>query len=105
MSVINKKKIEELKEGLSHPEEIESLREELQRVIKVKEESIWQADEAPYLACDVLLLVWRNTEVKLLERALKAVEEGDISAASNILGNYALYLERAEFQGRFHTQL
>lgn len=90
MLIINKESVQALKRRLDNLENIGQCREELKKMIEIKEASLWRAEEGQCCCCAIGdLLSYLTWEIELLENALKAVDGGNIAEASAILDRYA----------------
>ncbi len=90
MLIISKEGVQNLREKLLNSEEIEQCKDELKRMLDIKEASLWRAADGGCCCCAVDNLSARlSWEVQLLEEALKAVEEKDHVKAAAILVDYA----------------
>jgi len=94
MLVITKDRVEALKERLSNPSEASQCREELKKMLGIKETLLWRADAGSCcVGCGLSTHLFE--EVQLLEAALRALEEGNGSKAASLLEEFAFQVECA----------
>ena len=93
MLIITREGVEALRERLKNPGEAAECREELRKMLEIKEAMLWRTEartccNVPWELQD--LLHW---EITLLQGALEALEEGDGEIASAVLEDYSSQLE------------
>ncbi len=94
MLIITKEGVEALKERMSNPKNIEQCRDELKRMLEIKEALLWRAEDARSRCCIPWQLPARlGWEVQALEKALASLDEGDRKGAMVRLEEYASQLE------------
>ena len=85
--VITKEGVSDLQRRLLEPGEAADCRDELRRILEIKDTLLWRADKA--CACVGQSvgghLAW---EVQVLERALEALSKGNSAEAALLLGEY-----------------
>ena len=88
MLIITKDSVNSLKERLRNPNEASQCREELKKMLEIKETLLWRADAGSCCSagCTATAL---SRDVRLLEAALQAFEEGDASKAAWLLEEFA----------------
>jgi hypothetical protein len=88
MFIITREKIEALKQRLLDPAAAGRCRQELQKVLEIKQALLWRADAGT--CCAGPRLPSRLfAEVQLLEAALQALEAGDNHKAASLLEDFA----------------
>jgi hypothetical protein len=88
MFIITREKIEALKQRLLDPAEASLCRQELQKVLEIKQALLWRADAGTCCA-GPRLPSCLFAEVQLLEAALQALEAGDSHKAASLLEDFA----------------
>jgi hypothetical protein len=88
MFIITREKIEALKQRLLDPAEASLCRQELQKVLEIKQALLWRADAGTCCAGPCLPSCL-FAEVQLLEAALQALEAGDSHKAASLLEDFA----------------
>lgn len=90
MLIITKESVQALKERLKNPGEIRECKEELEKMLDIKETLLWRAENACSSCSGVgwELPASLFGETRILEEALFALEEGDAIKASSILDDY-----------------
>jgi hypothetical protein len=93
MLLITKEGVEALKERLSDSSEISKCRDELRRMLEIKEALLWRTEARS--CCNIPWEVQGqlDSEIKLLEGALEALEEGDRMKAQEMLNEYVTHLD------------
>jgi len=91
--IITRELMESLRERLLKPAEASQCREEMKRILEIKEALFWRADVG---RCCVGGAMSANLfgEVRLLEGALEAFNTGDYGKASSLVGEFAHQAER-----------
>jgi len=86
--IITKDSVKVLKERLRSSNEASQCREELKKMLEIKEALLWRADAGSCCAvgCTATIL---SRDVQLLEAALQAFEEGDASKVAWLLEEFA----------------
>ena len=94
MLIITKEGIKALVERMSDPKRIDQCREELKRMVEIKQSHAWRAEDGRsrcYLPWTfVARLDW---EARVLEKALAALDDGDRRGAMAMLEEYVSQLE------------
>ena len=89
MLIINRDSVDKLRKRLSNPEAIEQCKDELKRMLEIKEASLWRAEGGFCCGSFESIKDCLVGEVQLLEKALVALEQGNIAEASVLLESYA----------------
>ncbi len=92
MLIITKERVEELRRRLMNPAEIDRCRDEVRRMLEIKEVVLWRAEYGTCCGGGSGLSLELTSEVRALEEALDALEQGDITKAAATLGNYSCRL-------------
>ena len=97
MLIITKEGVQALKERMINPGGIEQSKEELKKMLGIGEAWLWRA-EASASCCDGTCFLSRVStqlawEVKFLEQALEALEEGDRNKAATRLEEYTSQMD------------
>jgi hypothetical protein len=83
--IITKESVRELRKNLEHAEKIGQCKDELKRMIEIKETLMWRSEKGTCCGtlCDLIAdLTW---QIQILQSTLAAVEEGRTAeAASNL---------------------
>ncbi len=89
MLIINRETVQELQELLGKSQEREFCLERLRKMLEIKEILLWRA-EAALSSCSMTgsLVSQFDWEVRLLEKAIRAVEDGEDKEASQLLSDY-----------------
>jgi hypothetical protein len=93
MLIITRESVEELSKRLLDPAEIEGCRDEVRRMLEIKEVLLWRADYGTCCGGGSGLSLMLAGEVRALEEALDALEQGDITRAAATLGDYSCRLD------------
>ena len=93
MLIITRDGVEALRERLKKPAEAGQCREELRKMLEIKEALLWRTEARSCCNVPWELQGQLNSEVRLLGEALEALEAGDGEKASAILEDYASHLE------------
>ncbi len=101
MLLITKDGVEALKERLKTPSEASQCREELRKMLEIKEALRWRAEARTCCNVPWELQSHLNWEIKLLQEALEALEEEDGERAAAILKDYASHLEGVEGNSKY----
>jgi len=92
MLIITKEGVEALKARLKKPSENSLCREELKKMLEIKETLLWRADAG--LCCvGWSLPAHLSWEVQLLEETLQALEGGNGNKAASLLEEFASQTE------------
>jgi len=90
MLIITKQKVENLVFTLKENAKLEQCRHEVRRMLEIKAALLWWAESGK--CCSWQPGASLAGEVRVLEDILAALEEGNISQASSLLGDYAAQL-------------
>ena len=93
MLIITRGGVEALRERLKNHGEAAECREELKRMLEIKEALLWRAEARTCCNIPWDLRGQLDWEIRLLEGALAALEDGHGERASSILEDYASHLE------------
>jgi hypothetical protein len=94
MLLITREGIEALRADLAVPAEAGRCRQELEKVLEIKQALLWRADAGTCCAGQGVANRF-FCEVQLLERTLQALDEGDTDAAASLLGEFAVLADDA----------
>ncbi len=89
MLIITAEGVESLENRLLDPQQVPQCREEIERMRQIKETLCWRADMG---ACCVgpAMSAKLFAEVRLLETALEALDEGDAPRAASFMKEFSL---------------
>ena len=93
MLIITRDGVEALRERLKKPGEAGRCREELRKMLEIKEALLWRTEARTCCNVPWELEGQLDSEIKLLGEALEALEEGAGEKAAAILEDYASHLE------------
>ena len=93
MLIITKEGVEALRKRLKNSGEAEQCREELQKMLEIKEAMLWRTEARTCCNVPWELQQLLQREITLLQEALEALEKGDGQKASAILEEYTSQLE------------
>ncbi len=92
MLQITREKVEALKEDLAGSRDVSRCREELVRILEIKEALLWRAEAGACCAGSTLPGLLFG-QVQLLESILQALEEGEDRKAASLLEDFASEVE------------
>jgi hypothetical protein len=93
MLVITKEGVEALKERLSDPSKGNQCKDELRKMLEIKEALLWRTEARSCCNIPWELQGQLDWEIKLLEGASEALEEGDREKALEMLNEYVSDLD------------
>ena len=93
MLTITRDGVEALKERVKNPSEVSQCQEELKKMLEIKAAHLWRAEARTCCNMPWNIQCQLDWEVRLLEGALEALEEGDREKAAAMLGDYASRLD------------
>ena len=97
MLIISKQQVENLIHRLDDPTKLRQCQSEVKKMLEIKSASLWRAEELrPCCGSFDQIKVCLASEVQILEDALDALNEGNISQASSLLRDYTNHLEQLE---------
>ncbi|RLC95754.1 MAG: hypothetical protein DRI40_05070 [Chloroflexi bacterium] len=94
MLLITRDRIDSLRADLARPAQIDRCREELRKMLEIKQALLWRADAGTCCAGPVVANSF-FAEVQLLEKALEALDKGDAGTAASLLEELAAHADYA----------
>jgi len=92
--LITRDRIDSLRADLARPAQIDRCREELRKMLEIKQALLWRADAGTCCAGPVVANSF-FAEVQLLEKALEALDKGDAGTAASLLEELAAHADYA----------
>ena len=89
MLLITEEGLESLESRLLDPQQFDPCREEIQRMLEIKEALFWRADMGACCVGNAMSARFFG-EVKLLEAALQALDEDDPCRAASLMREFSL---------------
>ena len=94
MLLITRDRIDSVRADLARPAQIDRCREELRKMLEIKQALLWRADAGTCCAGPVVANSF-FAEVQLLEKALEALDKGDAGTAASLLEELAAHADYA----------
>ena len=93
MLIISKEQVGSLIAQLNDPAKFDESRREVEKMLEIKSTLLWRADGSQS-CCGSLegIQVCLDSEVRILEEVLDALDKHDIPKASSLLEDYTRYL-------------
>ena len=97
MLIISEEQVENLVAKLGDPAKLDEARREVEKMLEIKSTLFWRAD-GPRSCCGTLegIKVCLDSEVRVLEEVLDALDKHDIPRASSLLKDYTKQLALLE---------
>jgi len=92
--LITRDRIDSLRADLARPAQVNRCREELRKMLEIKQALLWRADAGTCCAGPVVANSF-FAEVQLLEKALEALDKGDAGTAASLLEELAAHADYA----------
>jgi hypothetical protein len=89
MLIITAETLESLENRLLDPQQVPECREEIERMLQIKETLLWRADAGSSCVGRAMSANLFG-EVRLLEAALQALDEGDAPGAASLMKEFSL---------------
>ncbi|RLC91900.1 MAG: hypothetical protein DRI39_09380 [Chloroflexi bacterium] len=94
MLLITRDRIDSLRADLARPAQVNRCREELRKMLEIKQALLWRADAGTCCAGPVVANSF-FAEVQLLEKALEALDKGAAGTAASLLEELAAHADYA----------
>ncbi len=97
MLIISREQVENLIAKLNDPAKLDESHREVAKMLEIKSALLWRAD-GPRSCCGALegIKVCLDSEVRILEEVLDALDKHDIPRASSLLEDYTKQLALLE---------
>jgi hypothetical protein len=91
--IISRKQVEELIKKLADPAKLDECRDEIKRMLEIKSALLCRAEPQPCCGSYEEIKTCLTSETQILQEALNALDEGNISQVTSLLNEYLGYLE------------
>ena len=93
MLIISRKQVDNLIKKLTDPAKLDKCRDEVKKMLEIKSALLCRAEPQPCCGSYEEIKTCLTSEIQILQEALDALDDGNVTRAVSLLTEYKGYLE------------